>query len=188
MSMSKGRRDRKGARWARLLMAVLVVSVFCAGSIASYPVSADEGFKVGYVNISKLFDDYERTKRSESVLERKGKQKETELEKRLADLRKLRDGLELLSEEARQARRREIDAKADELRRIGAYTQQDLVRERDEIAKGILDQIQKEVENYAQKQGFSLILDQRLLLYGQKVYDVTDEVLKALNAKDSARR
>ena len=75
-----------------------------------------------------------------------------------------------------------------ELRRIGAYTQQDLVRERDEIAKGILKQIQKEVENYAQKQSFSLILDERQLLYGQKVYDVTDEVLKALNAKDSARR
>lgn len=179
--------------WSMLIQIIGLVVVFClsprppALGFASL-AWADEDLKIGYVSIAKLFDEYERTKRSESVLERKGKQKETELDKRLADLKKLRDGLELLSDEARQARGREINAKADELRRVGIYTQQDLMRERDEVAKRILEQIQKEVDNYAQKHGYSLILDERLLLYGQKVYDVTDEILKSLNTKDAARR
>lgn len=188
MLMGTAKRCRKGSGWQRGIKVALAVFVFCAGFITAYPVRAAEEYKIGYVSIAKLFDEYERTKRSESVLERKGKQKETELEKRLAELKKLRDGLELLSDEARQARGREINAKADELRRVGAYTQQDLIRERDKVAKGILTQIQKEVEDYAQKNGYSLILDERLLLYGQEVYDVTDEVLKALNTKDAARR
>ena len=150
-------------------------------------VSADISFKVGYVDVAQLFDQYERTKRSESILERKGKQKEGELEGRLNELKKLRSGLELLSEKARSGRAREIDTKADELRRFGKYTQEELQRERNRVAKDIIDDIQRTIQDYAKANDFSMILDQRLLLYGQEIHDVTHDVLKQLNAKDTAR-
>ena len=35
----------------------------------------------------------------------------------------------------------------------------------------------------AKTNGFALILDERSLLFGQTAYDVTDEVLKALNSR-----
>ncbi len=52
-------------------------------------VSAQE-LKIGYVNLGKVFDGYDRTKASEAALEQRGKQKEGELEGRMNELKKLR--------------------------------------------------------------------------------------------------
>ncbi len=172
----------------RMISGLLLVAVLAGPTLlVPPPAMAAEEFKVGYVDIGRVFDEYERTKRSESILERKGQQKEDELEKRLGSLRKLRGGLELLSDSAREKRSQEIDEKADELRRFGKYTKRELLLERDRVAKDILEDIQQAIDDYASANGFSLILDQRLLLYGQAVHDVTGEVLKQLNARDMAR-
>ena len=149
-------------------------------------VSADE-FKVAYVNVGKLFDGYERTKASEAVLEKKGKQKEAEFEGRVNDLKKLRESLELLNDKARETKAREIEAKADELKRFRANSAQDLRGERDEIAQQILKEIQGVVTDYGKTNGFSLILDERTMLYGQPAYDATDAVLTLLNSRYKAK-
>ncbi|MBI1854825.1 MAG: AAA family ATPase, partial [Chloroflexi bacterium] len=49
----------------------------------------------------------------------------------------------------------------------------DLRKERDAIARGILNEIQRAVEEYARANGFTIILDQRSLVYGQSAHDVT---------------
>ncbi len=143
-------------------------------------VSAEE-LKIGYVNPAKVFDGYQRTKASDDILEKKGKQKEAELEARMNELKKLRQGLELLADQAKEAKAREIEEKSDELQRFRTNTARDLRRERDTVAKDILKEIQHGVEEYAKANGYSMILDARSLLYGVSGYDVTDQVLQALN-------
>ena len=138
---------------------------------------------MGYVNVGKLFDQYERTKASEAALEKKGKQKEAELEGRVNDLKKIRESLELLNDKAREAKARDIEARADELKRFRANTAQDLRSERDAIAQEILKEIQSVVTEYGKTNGFSIILDERTMLYGQPAYDATDEVLSLLNSR-----
>lgn len=175
-----------GGPMSRRHRAVWVVAV-CGLSALGFNgtgrfAEATDALKVGYVDVSRVFDQYERTKRSESTLEQKGKQKENEMEQRLGELKKLREGLDLLSDKAREARAREIDQKADEIRRFGTYTKQDLVEERNRVAGDILKEIQQAVQAYAKANGFSIVLDERLLLYGQDALDVTNEVLKQLNA------
>lgn len=139
------------------------------------------------MDVAKAFAHYERTKRSEAALERKGEEKERALQARLGELRKMREGLALLSEQAREAKTREIDEKTDELKRLGVYTKRDLVQERDQIAQEIVAEIQRAIQEYAKANGFTLVLDERLLLYGQELYDLTEEVLQQLNARDAAR-
>lgn len=139
--------------------------------------------KIGYVNLAKVFDSYDRTKASDAVLERKGKQKEAEMETKLTELKKMREGLELLNDEVREAKSRQISQKSDELQLFRKNTARDLSQERDRIAKDILQEIQKGIEEYAKANGFSLIVDDRSLLYGMPTYDVTDAVLTALNGK-----
>ena len=151
------------------------------------PIAWADDFKVAYVNVGKLFDAYERTKASESVLEKKGKQKEAEMEGRVTELKKLRESLELLNDKAREAKARDIEAKADELKRFRANTSRDLRSERDEIAEGILKEIQAVVADYGKSNGFSLILDERTMLYGQATYDATDEILGVLNSRYKAK-
>jgi outer membrane protein len=151
------------------------------------PAAWAEELKIAYVDMGKLFDNYERTKTSEAVLEKKGKQKEAELEGRVNELKKLRESLELLNDKAREAKAREIEAKADELKRFRTNTARDLRQERDEMAQRILQEIQAVVTDYGKTNGFSMILDERTMLYGRPTYDATDEVLALLNSRYKAK-
>ena len=143
---------------------------------------AAEGLKIGYVNVGKVFDGYAKTQSSDAVLEKQGKQKEAELEARMNELKKLRESLELLNDAARDAKSREIEEKADELQRFRTNTARDLRRDRDKIAKDLLDEIEQTLNEFAKANGFSVILDSRAMLYGQPALDVTDQVLKLLNS------
>ena len=142
--------------------------------------------KIGYVDVAKVFDGYQRTKASDAILEKKGKEKEAEFEGRMNELKKLRQNLELLNDETREAKTKEVEEKTEELQRFRTSTERDLGRERDKIASVLLKEIQKGIEDYAKANSFSLIFDARSVLCGQEAYDVTDEVLAALNKRVAA--
>ena len=163
-------------------LVVAMLGLLCAG--VCLPVEAQE-LKIGYVNIGEVFDGYEKTKGSDAVLEKKGKQKEAELEVRMNELKKLRQNLELLNDDSREAKEREIEEKSEELQRFRTSTARDLRRERDKIAAEILSEIRQGIEEYAKANNFSLIVDERSLLYGQPAYDVTADILKRLNSRVS---
>ena len=161
----------------------LAVVLFCA-LLTTYgsPLYAQE-LKVGYVNLAKIFDGYQRTKTSDAALEKKGKDKETELEGRVSELKKLRQNLELLKDDVRESKTREIEEKTEELQRFRTNAARDLGRERDKIAKDLLKEIQEGIDEYAKAQGFSFVFDERSLLYGQPAYDITDKALAMLNSR-----
>jgi len=156
------------------------MSVFC-------PLVQAGELKIGYINLARVFDGYQRTKESDSVLGQKGKQKQAELENRFNELKKLRQSLELLNEEARSSKAREVEEKSDEFQRLKTRSERELVRERNRFAREILDEIEQAVAEHAKTNGFAVILDQRSLLYGEEVYDVTEAVLRLLNERFAAR-
>ena len=179
--------------WRDSFLAAAVQAIFgtlltCLLSLVSCPMLWAQEMKVGYVNLAKVFEGYQRTKASDAALENEGKQKEAELEGRTNELDKLRQNLELLNDEARETKSREVAEKAEELQWLRSNTARDLDRKRDKIAKGILQEIQRGLEEYAKANGFSLIFDSRSLVYAQSAYDVTDDVLKLLNSRVSASR
>ena len=184
--MSDGHRWFGSCGWKAILWLGCGTLVACR--LSPVAVAEAEEFKIGYVDVAEVFDNYERTKASDAILEKKGKQKETELEGRMNDLKKLRQNLELLNNEAREAKVREIEEKSDELQRFRQSTARDLARERDKIAKDILAEIRQGLNEYAKAHGFALILDSRTLLYSQSGYDLTKEVIQLLNDRASAPR
>lgn len=161
--------------------------VVCAVSCVLVPVSCPsaqaEELNVGYVNLAKVFDGYQRTKTSDAALEKKGKEKEAELEGRVNELKKLRQTLELLKDDVREAKAREIEEKTQALQLFRTNAARDLGRERDKIAKEILREIQQGIEEYAKSKGFSFVFDERSMLYGQPGYDITTDVLAMLNTR-----
>ena len=160
-----------------------VLGVCCLlSAVCCSAVQAAE-LKIGYVNLPKVFDGYERTKRQDTALEKTGKAKQQELEARVNDLKKLRQNLELLNDAAREAKSREVEQRSDELQQFRTSTARDLKREHDKIAQDILKDIQQAIDDYAKANGFAMIFDQRSLFYAQPAYDLTDEVLKLLNSR-----
>jgi outer membrane protein len=180
--MSTIRCQERVIRTPQALMGGLIAAACAVSAVCSEPASAQE-MKLGYVNVAKVFEGYQRTKASEAALEQRGKQKEAELEARMNELKKLRQSLELLNEDARDAKAREIDEKTEELQRFRNTTARDLGRERDRSAREILKSIQDAVDQVAKAGGYSLVLDSRSLLYATPAQDVTNEVLKVLNSQ-----
>ena len=150
------------------------------------PAAEAAEMKVGYVVVEKLVGNYGKTKASEEALEKQGKQKEGELQGRITELKKMREGLELLNDQAREGKQREIDQKADELQRFRTNAGRDLARERQRVLGDILKDVRQAVDEYAKANGFSLIMRDDALLYALPAYDVTDGVLKILNSRSGA--
>ena len=168
----------------------LAISLFVLVSGLLSPVSClvteAAELKVGYANVAKIFDSYQRTKDSEAVLEQQGKAKQADLQGRFEDLKKMRQGLELLSDQARDAKGKELEERSDEFQRLKTRTERDLLHSRNELAKQIIEEISKVVSDYAKANGFTILYDSRSLLYGDAGYDVTDQILKILNDRYAA--
>ena len=159
---------------------LLLGGLVCLGG--AMPVGAANDLKLGYVDMAKVFDGYEKTKASDATLRKKGQQKQAEIEGKVGELRKIREGLDLLSGEERERRAQQLEERADSLKRFRNGAARDLTRERNVIAQGILKDIEGAVQEYAKSNGFSMVLDQRTVLYGQGGgADVTNGVLQLLN-------
>lgn len=165
----------------KILWAVLLV----AFSFVSRPAWAAD-MKIGYVDLAKVFDQYEKTRTSDRQVESQAKAKQGDREKLTGEIRRLRDELELLSESGRQAKQQEIDDKVKSLKDYDRDAVKALRQTRDELVKDILNDINGSIAEIGQKQSFHLILNDRVVLFSPKQNDITADVIQALNARYTA--
>jgi len=158
----------------------LVVAALFAVSLF-YGTAAAKEYKIGYVDLMKVFDEYQKTKDAEKVLAEKGKVKETDRKKIIDELRKLKDEQALLSEAKKAEKQGVIDSKIANLQEFDRKARDELVKERNDLLGGIMKDIEKVVTDYAKEAGYDIVLNSRTLLYGTEQGDLTNEILKRLN-------
>ncbi len=162
------------------MMAILTAVVFLSG-IA--PTFAEDKVKIGYVDLSRLFDEYYKTKEYDKVLEAEHKAYEEESKVKIEKVREAQGKLALLKEDQKKATEDEIEKMKNELLAYDRQKKTDLTKERNEKIREILLEIEKIVSGYAEQNGYSVILNDRVLIYADKGLDLTENVLKNLNAK-----
>ena len=162
-----------------LTISLISVFLFCVSSIAI----AENSGKIGYIDLSKSFDEYQKTKDFDKELEKKGDMKQGEREKLVQDVRKMREELELMNKSAREKKEADIEAKIKSLQEFDQEAKTDLTKERDNMVKDILKEMSDVIKEYGQKNGYSIILNDRVLLYGDSGMDLTNEIIKILNEK-----
>ena len=162
-----------------LTISLISVFLFCVSSIAI----AENSGKIGYIDLSKSFDEYQKTKDFDKELEKKGDMKQGEREKLVQDIRKMREELELMNKSAREKKEADIEAKIKSLQEFDQEAKTDLTKERDNMVKDILKEMSDVIKEYGQKNGYSIILNDRVLLYGDSGMDLTNEIIKILNEK-----
>ena len=159
---------------------VVLISVV----LGSVSIGACESTKIGCVTVGKVFDEYEKTKEYDKQLEAQFKEKQKELEKVLADIRRLSDELELLSEKGKKEKQDEIDSKVQELRKFDAGVRKELNRQRDNFLKEIIKEIYVTVEEYAKKEKFTIVVRKEgMVIYSKDAIDLTDEIIKIMNER-----
>lgn len=155
--------------------------VFFIGFCLTLPSAWAKLDKVGYVDVTKVFDGYQKTKDNDVTLQEAGKKKEEERDALVHEVRRLKDEQALLAENAREKKQEEVDAKIRELQEYDAAARRELGEERNKKVREIFKDIDDTVQRFGEKKGYDLILNDRVLLYRSAALDVTEEVLNELN-------
>jgi len=164
----------------KILTVILIVSFLF--SISAPAFSESQG-KIGYIDLSRSFDEYQKTKDFDKELEAKGDMKQKDREKIVQDIRKMREELELMNKNAREKKETDIEAKIKSLQDFDQEAKTDLTKERDNMVKDILKEMSDVIKEYGEKNGYSIIVNDRVLLYGNPGMDLTNEIIKILNDK-----
>lgn len=137
--------------------------------------------KLAYVDLSKLFSEYGKTKEYDKALGEKESVYSTEREKKVGEIKQFQDKLNLLSDTEKEAKKPEFETKIKSLQDFDRQKQTDLRKEQDEKMKEILKDIEEAVKQCATKEGYTMVFNDRILVYQDKSLDITDKVMAVLN-------
>jgi len=150
--------------------------------LAVFLGSAQAADKFGFIDLSRAFSEYNKTKGYDKTLSDKEKVYTDDRDKKVADLKALQDKLSLLADKERETKGAELQAKVKEFRDNDVKVQGDLRKEQDERMKEILKDIEAAVKKYAEKEGYTLIFNDRVLVYQTPSMDITNQIVAILNA------
>ncbi|HNW39101.1 MAG TPA: OmpH family outer membrane protein [Candidatus Omnitrophota bacterium] len=144
--------------------------------------SAFAADKFAYIDLSRTFSEYNKTKGYDKTLSDKEKVYTDERDKKVADLKAFQDKVSLLNDKEREAKGAELQAKVKDFQEYDKQKQGDLRKEQEEKMKEILKDIEEAVKKYAEKEGYTLVFNDRVLVYQTKSMDITNQIVAALNS------
>ena len=133
------------------------------------------------MDVKKVFDDYDKKKEFDNVLEKSVKEKEEQISKQEDEIKRLTEELEIKNEKEKLKTQEDIDEKRRKLADFKRAAQSELDRQNDKLVREIVLEINEVVKDYGQKEGYGLILKSSSILYGDEGMDITDDIVKILN-------
>ena len=161
--------------------AVLAAALFMGLAMGQAGAVFAAGEKLGYVDLSRIFDEYLKTKDFDKSLEAKGAGKQVDRDRMVNEVKKLRDEAELLSAKAKDEKQAVIDEKIKTLQDFDRNTRDALRKERDVMVRDILKEIEEVIQNYGKAQGYSFVFNDRVLVFKSESADLTNPIIKVLN-------
>jgi len=174
-------------------------------SLKMIPANAvAEGIKIGVVDISGVFEKYQKRKDLDQELKDLEKQFQSEINKKRKDMINLDEETQLLDlgSESRRKNEELLERKNVELEGYAKFAERQLLRRYKEFFETVYDTVVKGVETIGKKEGFDLIIKKeepelksgqisdlqfkigiRTVLYHSKSVDVTLKVIDGLNAQ-----
>ena len=162
----------------RRATAVFLGIVFVLGVLIGVAQAAD---KFAYVDLSRIFAEYNKTKDYDKVLSDKEDVYGAEREKKVGELKQFESKMGLLNEKEKETKKAELETKIKAFQDSDRQKQADLRKEQDEKMKEILKNIEDAVKQHAEKEGFTLVFNDRVFVYQTKSMDVTDKIIEILN-------
>lgn len=139
--------------------------------------------KIGYADIAVVFDSYDKTKDQDKVLAGKSEKEQSKRNKMADKIRNMKNELELLSNKQKDKKQEVIQEEIRNLQDFDRQTKAELKRERDDMVRNILKEIDATISEYAEKNGYGIVLNSRILVYAEEQYDLTREIVNILNSK-----
>lgn len=152
------------------------------GSMA-LSVHAQE-FRAGFVNTDRLFREASAAKAAQAKLEQEFAKREKELVDMGNSLKTASEKFEreapTMAESQRTTRQRQLTEQDRDFQRKRREFQEDLNARKNEELSQVLERANRVVKQVAEQEKYDVILQEAV--YINPKYDITDKVLKALNA------
>jgi outer membrane protein len=169
-----------------VVKAVLAIAML---GMISLPAAAQE-IKIGVISLPALIERAPQTKAAMDALQEEFAPRQREFEakrKEFEDLQaKAQKDLAVMGETERRNAEKDLREMQRELARLQTEFQEDLnLRQNEEY--GLLQRsMAKEVQEYAQAQGYDLVVLDNVVLFRNDVVDITAEVLRIVEANYQA--
>lgn len=155
--------------------------------VAAAPAFAAD-LKLGYIDMQRALNASDAGKEAKEQLAARVKKYQEEINTKQEDIKKLKDELEkqgmLLSESTRAAKEKDYQQRLKEFQRFTKDAQDELQAKDEEFTRRILEVMERVILEFGSKNGYTFILDKNVagVLFADEKADVTEEVLKLLNA------
>ncbi|MDD5491295.1 MAG: OmpH family outer membrane protein [bacterium] len=165
-------------------MKKFVAAIILSVILTTAGIALAAGLKIGYVDIASIFDQYSETKKNKLVLEKEIKSKQDTIQKMSDEVKNLREELDAqqstISMEDKKNKAQEIDRKAQELQKFTEDSESELSKKESDLTQNILAKIYAAVQQVGKEKSFSLILDKNNVIFGIDSWNITEDVLKAV--------
>lgn len=162
----------------RVTTVALLGVVLCFG-VFTWPVFAAD--KLGFVDLSRIFAEYVKTKDYDKTLGDKETAYEADRAKKINEVKQVQDKINLLNDKEKETKKPELESKLKLLQDFDREKQTDLRKEQDDKMKEILKDIEDAVKAYSEKEGYLMVFNDRVLVYQAKTLDITDKIVEILN-------
>ena len=159
-------------------IAAILLSIFLL-----FPFTIYAEIKIGYVVVEKVLKDAPQTASSNKKLEKEFKSRTDDLQKKVKAIQAQekdfkKNSLTMTDSDKQKAQKKIQNSKID-VQRIERELREDIdIRRREEIGK-LQQQINKSIEELAEKEKYDLILYQGVA-YASKGIDITKDLIEAL--------
>ena len=168
----------------------IVKSSAMAALLACAALTAQaQALKIGYVNADRVLRDAAPAKAAQAKLETEFSKREKDLAELASRLKAAGDKLEkdgpTLAEGERSRRQRDLVEQDREFQRKRREFQEDLTQRKNEELASVVERANKVMKQIFDSEQYDLII-QEAVFAGPKI-DITDKVIKALNAQGPAK-
>jgi outer membrane protein len=155
---------------------VALIFVFMAAGM-----SRADGLKIGYVDLSKVFDGYQKTKEFDAVLQSDGEAFQKQRDAMVQKIQDAQTKLDLMNDAGKATMRDDIEKQKNDVIAFDKEKRTELSKRRDDKVREILTEIQGVVATIAKKEGYTYVFNDRVMIFSDPQFNLTDETLKALN-------
>lgn len=145
-----------------------------------------QDFRLGSVNVDRVMREAAQAKSAQAKLEQEFSRRDKELQEQGASLKASAEKFEreapTLSESQRAARQRQLVDLDRDFQRKRREFQEDLNLRKNEELQQVLDRANRVVRQLADAEKYDLILNAQDIVYVSPKHDITDKVIRALNA------
>lgn len=171
-----------------LLSLILFVLPFITGNSNIYSqIREGDVIKIGVINTQRILEESIIGKSIINELESLRLERKRELDTLSAEIDSLRRELDaqssILSTEAKRTKEDELLRKQTALRRKAEDYDNELRVKQDDVLKTMTVRIEKILDTVGKEKGYTIILNEAVALYFSGEIDITDDVIKQLNAQ-----